>query len=103
MTVRRRLVLSLSLLGVVAAMAATAFGASTTWGTAIGVPGLENTAEDQITSISCVSPGHCTAAGMFRKGFSFVVNEKAGVWGSAISVPYGDWSYLYSISCATAG
>jgi hypothetical protein len=103
MRVARRLLWCLSLIGVLAALTTAALGASTTWGTAIGVPGLENTADDVVTAISCSSAHNCAAAGYFRKGPGFVVNEKDEVWGTEIDVQYGVSDYLGSISCATAG
>lgn len=84
-------------------MTAAALGATTSWGTAMGVPGRENDARDTVTSISCASPDHCAAAGFSQKGNSFVVNEKGGVWGTAIDVNVGAWNSLGSISCATVG
>ena len=84
-------------------MTAAAFGAATHWGTAIGVPGLENYGDDRVSSISCPSPGACSAAGYFRNGPSFLVNEKHGIWEKEINVQYGVWSGIVSISCATAG
>ena len=101
MRTRRRLLWCLGLLGVFAAITATAFGATSEWGTAIPVPGL-NYAQTSVTSISCASAGNCSAAVYIRRGDSFVVDETNGVWGTAIDVPSGYWNALGSISCATA-
>jgi hypothetical protein len=68
---------------------------SGTWGTAIEVPGTAalNTGDggDSTVSVSCSSPGNCSAAGNYSVGTrgmqAFVANETGGVWGTAIEVP----------------
>ena len=84
-----------------------------TWGTAIPVPGLIrlNTAGNaQIRSVSCPSPGHCAAGGIYARadgsGQAFVATENNGTWGRArqvlgLATP-GD-AEIDSLSCASAG
>lgn len=103
----RRLLGFLCLIGAVAATAATALAATTDWGTAIAVPGLEISTENLVTSISCVSAGNCAAAGYFRGrgpgGPSFVVDERDGVWGTDLTVRYGIADEIAEISCTAVG
>jgi hypothetical protein len=68
-----------------------------TWGTAREVPGmsaLNHTGVAQINSVSCASPGNCSAGGYYDAsingtgyGQPFVVNEVNGRWHNAIPVP----------------
>ena len=66
---------------------------------------------DLVTSVSCSSPGNCTAGGEYGAydGFQqgFVASETAGVWGKAkevaASLDKGDRGYLQSVSCPTNG
>jgi hypothetical protein len=90
------------------------------WGHAIEVPGLGalNTHEDaRVESVSCASPGNCTAGGNYNGdpnygdgyGKGYVVSETNGVWGQAIKVPglralgAGEYSDVKSVSCASPG
>jgi len=80
------------------------------WGNAIEVPGLAalNVRGDaEVNSISCGSPGNCSAGGYYLGGRAFVVPERGGVWGSAIEVPVAadlnvtDDATVYSVSCGS--
>jgi len=81
------------------------------WGKAIEVPGLAAFSPDEsrVTSVSCRSPGGCTAGGWYHEHDGddqpFVVDETNGTWGDAIQVPgiatlnHGD-AEVVSVSCA---
>ncbi len=93
-----------------AGSAAPAVRAAGSWGRAFGVPGLHalNKGGDaQVTSVSCLSAGNCSAGGIFQSqpgnhGTSvFVVSERHGVWGRAIDVRQA--GVITSVSCASAG
>jgi len=87
-----------------------------TWGTAQEV--LAALAPSRIVSVSCASPGNCSAGGS-RTGSAapdggkplqaIVVSEKNGVWGKAEKVPgsgalnTGGHAEIFSVSCASAG
>ena len=89
-----------------------------TWGTAEVVPGsaaLNTGGAAQIDSVSCASPGNCSAAGEYSTPAAraeplhpFVVSEKNGTWGKAQKVPglaalgAGN-SQIGSVSCASPG
>ncbi len=97
-----------------------------TWGSAIEVPGSDamNAGGDAaVSSISCTSPGNCSAGGYYAaaeadsedaRSQAFVVDEVDGTWGSAIEVPgtsnlndaplgIGDGAEVDSISCSSSG
>ena len=89
-----------------------------TWGPAQEVPGtaaLNAGADAQVTSVSCASPGNCSAGGTYAGATAaltqqaFIVNETGGVWGKAEKVPglatgaAKDDSEVTSVSCASAG
>jgi len=85
-----------------------------TWGTAITVPApLSSGGGADIESVSCSSPGNCSAGGdsFHRRGpdHVFVVNEVNGTWGTAITVPgaaklnTGGNASINSVSCAPGG
>jgi hypothetical protein len=87
-----------------------------TWGSAMRLKGpfdYTNSDDevDTVTSISCSSPGNCSAGGFYGAydGFqqAFVVTESDGAWGSAHetagSLDVGTRGYLESISCPTDG
>jgi hypothetical protein len=60
------------------------------WGRAIPVPGLKASGFARLRTLTCISPGNCSAGGNFRVGTNqagFVVSEKNGRWGKAIEVP----------------
>ncbi len=88
------------------------------WGRAIEVPDIPDTFGPynyaSVVSISCPAAGDCAAGGIYipDEPFTplvFVVNETAGVWGTAQDIPstdaFGDSAYnnLYSVSCGSAG
>ena len=90
------------------------------WDRAIAVPGLGalNTHGDaRVESVSCASPGNCTAGGNYNGdpayndgyGKGYVVSEKNGTWGQAINVPglrerhAGQYSDVKAVSCASPG
>jgi hypothetical protein len=87
------------------------------WGRAASVPGLRalNTGGSaDVLSVSCASPGNCTAGGDYstgraRRSQAFVVSEQNGSWGTAqqvagklITGPGGE-ADVDSVSCASAG
>jgi hypothetical protein len=63
-----------------------------------------------VSSVSCASPGNCSAGGYYDKGTSgplqaFVISQAGGTWGKAKQVPgtgTGN-SIVNSVSCASAG
>jgi hypothetical protein len=90
------------------------------WGQVIEVPGLGalNTHGDAgVESVSCASPGNCAAGGNYNGdpqyhdgyGKGYVVSEKNGAWGHAISAPglralhAGPYSDVKSVSCTSPG
>jgi Bacterial Ig-like domain (group 3) len=86
-----------------------------TWGSAVEVPGIASLADGvtaaEITSVSCGSPGNCSAGGYFfgKTDGAFVVNETDGTWSNAEAVPglavlnTANGAAVSSISCASAG
>jgi hypothetical protein len=85
------------------------------WGKPMKVPGtarLNRGDYASLNSISCAKPGFCAAGGAYADsidhGQAFVVNEKNGVWGTAIEVPgsaalnLGDGAWVNSVSCTNA-
>jgi hypothetical protein len=75
-----------------------------------GIAALNQGGQANVSSVSCTSPGDCSAGGFFYKAASgpgcctsqgFVVSEVNGVWGKARAVP--GTRHIYSVSCATAG
>jgi hypothetical protein len=81
------------------------------WGTAETVAAALNTGgQARIYSLSCGSPGDCTAGGYYTDGAghvqAFVVGEINGTWGApetvAASLNHG-FARILSVSCATAG
>jgi hypothetical protein len=82
------------------------------WGTAEQVPGLATLNGDgsgaNVSSVSCASPGNCSAGGVFFGGPAFLVDETHGTWGNAEPVPglttLGPRAVsLESVSCASPG
>ena len=64
------------------------------WGSAIAVPGLKSLNVDGdagVDSVSCSSPGYCSAVGYYGDAAGddqgFVVSQVGGVWGTATVVP----------------
>jgi hypothetical protein len=90
------------------------------WGKAIEVPGtaaLNTDGEAEIASVSCGSPGNCSAGGYAddipslgpKPSLAFVVSQAHGIWGKAIVVPSvaalngGRPAAITSVSCPSAG
>jgi hypothetical protein len=83
------------------------------WGKAEKVPGiaaLSKGGQAQISSVSCASPGNCSAGGSSSSDHAFVVSQKNGTWGRAEKVPglaafttRGSFADIRSVSCAAAG
>jgi hypothetical protein len=84
------------------------------WGNAITVPGIQALAFrfTDVLSVSCAAAGNCAAGGDYEtEGGSqgFVVSQKNGTWGNAITVPglgtlnKGRNAEVNSVSCAAAG
>jgi hypothetical protein len=96
----------------VAPRAAALYG---TWGTAREIPGaaaLNQGGYAPVNSVSCSSPGNCSAGGWYTDGSgrsqAFIVSEVKGTWQKAIRVPgtFGPNKYfaqLDAVSCASAG
>jgi hypothetical protein len=84
-----------------------------TWGTAEEVPGLAalNAGDNaQINSVSCASPGNCSAGGFYTDMSgdqqAFVVGESGGTWGTAeeVATDLNTFSAaILSVSCTSAG
>jgi CHAP domain len=79
------------------------------WGTAEEVPGtaaLNTDGSALVNSMSCASPGNCSAVGFYTSTTSgsvgFVVSQANGTWGSAAAVP-GEDAEVYDVSCVSAG
>jgi hypothetical protein len=89
------------------------------WGSAVEVPGtaaLNTGGLAQVNSVSCASPGNCSAGGDYLsrvgkgdKSQAFVAGEVKGRWGSAVEVPgtaalnTGGLAQVSSVSCASPG
>jgi hypothetical protein len=86
------------------------------WHTAIEVPGTAalNTGGDaNITSVSCTTPGNCSAGGFYTESSfdqqAFVVGQVNGAWHTAIKVPgsaalnQGGYAAILSVSCTSPG
>jgi hypothetical protein len=84
------------------------------WGRAVEVPGLAALSAGgfaHVISVSCASAGNCAAGGDYQAGHAgdrgFVVSEKNGVWGQAVTVPglvnLGRFAAVASVSCASPG
>jgi hypothetical protein len=87
------------------------------WGTATEVPGtasLNKGGTAEITSVSCMSAGNCSAGGQYTAANNgqevFVVGETNGTWGKAEKVLPGTAALnldgnaqLTSLSCGSAG
>ena len=114
----RRFVRLVGLIAVFGAVTGVALAGTVSWGGAIEVPGIAalNTAGiASTTSVSCPSAGDCTAGGYYTAtgtypNRAFVVDEKAGAWGTAIAVPglqglqsSSGYASVGSVSCASAG
>jgi len=98
-----------------AAAAPRAAAPSGTWGIAREVPGaaaLNQGGHAQVNSVSCSSPGNCSAGGWYtdrsRRTQAFIVSEVKGTWHTAIEVPgtaalNKAFAQVNSVSCASAG
>jgi cytochrome c551/c552 len=87
------------------------------WGQAIDPPGLgplnasNNDPLAFVSSVSCSSPGNCTAVGDYGWPYSwvFLASEKNGTWGKVTSVAIsasiavGRFASIGTVSCASAG
>jgi len=82
------------------------------WGMPQGVRGLARLggSSSAIASVSCSSPGNCSAVGDNSSGDSaFVVDERHGIWGSAervhglAALTGSEGAGLLSLSCTSAG
>ena len=84
------------------------------WGTAREIAAALNAGGFAVAeSVSCTSPGNCSAGGFYTDGSghqqAFVVREQNGTWGAAKEVPgtavlnQGGGALISSVSCASAG
>jgi hypothetical protein len=91
------------------------------WGQPQPIPGIasvsssgqgDNSAENQVTSVSCPDAGDCAVVGSFfpqygQNGVFFTLDEAGGTWGQAkaLSIPSGDSVQGPSdfVSCRSAG
>jgi hypothetical protein len=85
------------------------------WHNAVTVPGITglNHGEAVISTISCASPGNCSAVGVYqdRAGRTqvYAVTEVSGTWHKATAIPgvaslnTGGFAAVASVSCASAG
>jgi hypothetical protein len=87
-----------------------------TWHTALKLPGvatLNKGGNAQVQSVSCASPGNCSAGGYYTGGSghhqAFVVSQVNGTWHTAIQVPgtaalnKGGNANVFSVSCGSVG
>jgi hypothetical protein len=86
-----------------------------TWRSAREIPGtaaLNQGGYAEVKSVSCSSPGNCSAGGWYTDGFggtqAFIVSEIKGAWHTAIEVPgtaalNKAFAQLNAVSCASAG
>jgi D-alanine-D-alanine ligase-like ATP-grasp enzyme len=83
------------------------------WGKAEEIPGLaalDTGFFAEVSSVSCASPGNCSAGGAYSDSsagqHAFVVSQVGGRWGTAEQVPGttgGGSTAVDSVSCASAG
>jgi hypothetical protein len=84
------------------------------WGNAIAVPGtatLNAGGAAEVYSVSCTTPGNCTAGGRYADGddtqHAFVVEEKNGSWGTVITLrgalTSGGAAGVWTVSCTKVG
>jgi hypothetical protein len=86
------------------------------WGTAMQVPGLaalDSAGGADLSSVSCVSAGHCSVGGYYGDGSgktqAFVAGQTNGAWGKAIEVPgtaalnVGGGAEITSLACTAGG
>ena len=72
------------------------------WHRAFKVPGLDPRGESGVTSVSCPSPGNCSAGG-YSAGHAFLVSQVNGSWQSAVEVDTPGSSSIDSLSCSAPG
>ena len=68
------------------------------WGTPTALAGPSGVQFPGFNSVSCSSPGNCTAVG---QGWT-VATETAGLWSPVTKLPVGSGNF-YSVSCTSAG
>jgi hypothetical protein len=85
------------------------------WGKAVEAPGTAGLNVDfwaQVTSVSCLSAGNCSAGGYYTDGtnnpHAFVMDQVNGTWNKAVNVPglanlNAGSSAINSVSCVPAG
>ena len=85
------------------------------WGRAIRLPGpgpLSASGFAAVFSVSCASPGNCTAGGSYARHSGqqgFVISQRNGAWSRATGAPglgalnTGRQAEVSSVSCASAG
>jgi hypothetical protein len=108
--------LSLAIIGAVTGVSSAAPSSTVKWESAIEVRGLPRhnyLFGSDLFSVSCASPGNCSAGGNYalnaKRSQAFVVDETNGVWGAAQTVPgftNRDASVnteVYVMSCPSAG
>ena len=91
---------------------------SGTWGNAVPatfVTNVQNVAPDaNLSSVSCVSAGHCTAAGSFKdlagNTQAFTQTSTSGTWGNAVPATFATnvqyaapYARFDTVSCASTG
>ena len=115
MLVRKLLAGTAALAIVLTGLTVTASATAGEWGEALPVPGLAalnvgNSAEVQ--TVSCSSPGNCSAVGAYDDGSArqgFLVDRVAGAWQQAVPVPglgaldVGRFSNVQEVSCSSDG
>jgi len=98
------------------AAAAPRAAIAVTWGAAQEMPGsaaLNQGGDAQVNSVSCSSPGNCSAGGFYTDSTggdqAFAASEVKGTWRAPIEVPgtaalnkYA-YAWINSVSCASAG
>lgn len=72
-----------------------------TWGKAARLPGTIDGADDQLTSVSCGTPGNCSAGGLTDRGQAFVADQARGSWRKAKVIT--SMHELNTVSCVRAG
>jgi len=115
MVVRKLLAGTAALAMVLTGLTVTASATAGEWGEALPVPGLAalnlgNSA--QVNSVSCTSPGNCSAVGAYNDGSAqqgFLVDRVGGAWQQAVAVPglgaldVGRNSAVLGVSCSSDG
>ena len=114
MSISRRLLLLVGLLGLFGVTTVAALAATVSWGNPIEVPGtaaLNLGGYAAVGSISCPAAHSCAAGGYYKDssthGHAFVANETNGTWGKAaevggVTAQNNDDAEVNAVSCATA-